>query len=809
MKTLSAKDVYSVCQLSDLPFNTTKALEPLSEIVGQARAQEAIGFAMAMPDSGYNIYAVGRNGLGKRTMMLRYLNHKIGNTATINDWCYVANFEEPRSPKVLRLPVGMGLTLKRDMEKLMARLVKAIPLTFDNDSFFERSEKLKNDCAVLQEEALEKFAKQAKRKKILLSITTPGGYRLTALNGDEAHTVDTFAALPKEQQDEFEAVIGKLELKLRSTIRKMAAWEQEFADKQQALHEEVVLGASEYHINNLIEKYQDHAAVVEYLQAVQKDILENYDIFLEDTEDQSALAYATLDKKVPRRYQVNAMVHHAKERQPIVVEENPTYHNLFGYVENVTYKGTVFTDYSLIRPGCFHRANGGYLLMDAVKVLEQPFVWDGLKRALRARALVINSLEREVTLSGTISLEPEPIPLDVKIILFGDRETYLLLQHYDPEFIELFKVAADFENEMPRNKSSQLQYAKLISSLVHEKGLLHCDKKAVGRIIEYSSRLAEDQNKLSLHASDIANLLRESNFWAKQLGSTMIRYGHIERALQSDEHRNNRLKDQMFDTIRNGTTLLTNHGEVVGQINALSVLSTGGVEFGMPNRVTANCYFGEGQIVDIEHDAKLGGNIHTKGVMILSSFLSTLFAKEKAMPLSASIAFEQSYGEVDGDSASLAELCALISSLGETPIRQNFAMTGSVNQFGEVQPVGGVNEKIEGFFDACEILGFSGDQAVIMPASNVQNLMLNQKVRQAIEAGKFAVHAVKHVDEALSLLTGNHPGKKNKAGNYSEQSLFGRILGSFEALREADAESEIAALDTANSKPADTHSRKT
>mgnify|MGYP000087674102 CR=1 FL=1 len=793
MKTLNLEEVYSACKLSDLPFNTTKALEPLDEIVGQARAQEAIGFAMAMPDSGYNIYAVGRNGLGKRTMMLRYLDHKIEGHGQTCDWCYVANFEEPRSPKVLKLPVGMGANLKRDMEKLMTRLVKAIPQTFENDSYFERSEKLKNDCAIMQEEALAKISKQAKRKKILLSITTPGGYRLTALNGDEAHTVETFSALPQEQQDVFEEVIGKLELKLRSTIRKLAAWEQEFADKQEALNEEIVLGVSEHHINNLIEKYQAQTPVKEYLEAVQKDILENLDIFLEDTEDQSALAYATLDKKMPRRYQVNAMVQHKNARQPVVVEENPTYHNLFGYVENVTYKGTVFTDYSLIRPGCFHRANGGYLLMDAVKVLEQPFVWDGLKRALRARELVINSLEREVTLSGTISLEPEPIPLDVKIILFGDRETYLLLQHYDPEFIELFKVAADFENEMPRSKASQLQYSKFISSLVHEKGLLHCDKKAVGRIIEYSARLAENQNKLSLHASDIANLLRESNFWAKEQGSTMIRHAHVERALESDEHRNSRLKDQMFESIQNGTTLLTTTGAVVGQINALSVLSTGGCEFGMPNRVTANCYFGGGDIVDIEHNAKLGGNIHTKGVMILSSFLSTLFAKEKAMPLSASIAFEQSYGEVDGDSASLAELCALISSLGDKPIKQNFAMTGSVNQFGEVQPVGGVNEKIEGFFDACEILGLNGEQAVIMPKTNVHNLMLNKKICAAIARGKFAVYAISHVDEALTLLTGEHPGKKNKKGDYSEKTLFGSILKSFDALREEDGNSSDSA----------------
>ncbi|KZZ53320.1 ATP-dependent protease, partial [Oleiphilus sp. HI0118] len=640
----------------------TKSLEPLEEIVGQERAQEAVRFAMAMPGSGYNIYAIGRTGLGKRTMMLRYLKRQITPKHDVSDWCYVVNFEEPRNPTMLQLPVGQGIQLKRDMEALMTRLTKAIPQAFDNESYYERADKLKTEYAEIQEEALEKLAKQARRKSVQLSITTPGGYRLTALNGEEPHTAETFDSLSQDEQDKFDEIINKLEVKLRNTIRKMAAWEQEFVDKQEQLNEEMIIGVSKHHVDNLLEKYKKLPNVVSYLQALQKDMVENLDIFLEERDEQSALADATLDKKLPRRYQVNVLVHHKNNRPPVVVEENPNYHNLFGYVESVTYKGSVFTDFSLIRPGSMHRANGGYLLIDATKVLEQPFVWDGLKRALRARALQINSLEKEVTLSGTISLEPEAIPLDVKVILLGDRETYLLLQHYDPEFEELFKVTADFENEMARTAVSEQHYSQFISSLVHDKGFLHLDRKAIARVIEYSSRQAEDQSKLSLHASDIANLLRESNYWAKEQGSNMIRNAHVERALESNLMRNSRIKDQMFHTLSNGSTLLSVSGSVVGQINALSVLSVGGTEFGMPNRVTANCYFGDGDIVDIEHNARLGGNIHTKGVMILSSYLSTLFAKYKPMPLSASIAFEQSYGEVDGDSASLGELCALVSS---------------------------------------------------------------------------------------------------------------------------------------------------
>lgn len=785
MKPLSVKDLYAKCESKYLNFTSTKSLEPINEFVGQSRAQEAVKFAMAMPDSGYNVYAVGRNGLGKRTMILRYLDQHRRQKPSLHDWCYVADFEQPRAPKVLKLPVGMGHNLKSDIEKLMLRLVKGIPQAFENDQYYQRSEALKNEYADKQDSALEKVAKQASRKKIKLSLSTPGGYRLTAMNGEEVHTVESFDALSEDQKNQFEEAINKLELKLRSVIRKIAVWEQEFLDKQQSLNEEVVLGVTQHLIESLAQKYHQHESVIQYLGDLQKDIVTNIDSFLEDSDEQGALSNATLEKKLPRRYQVNVLVHHQNELAPIVVEDNPNYHTLFGYVEHVTYKGTVFTDYSLIRSGCLHRANGGFLLLDAVKVLEQPFVWDGIKRALRSKELQINSLEREVTLSGTISLEPEPIPLDVKIILFGDRSTYMLLQNYDPEFEELFKVTADFENEMPRTHDSQMQYAKFISSLVHEKGFLHCDKKAVSRIIEYSSRQAEHQKKLSLQASEISNLLRESNFWARELSSTMIRQAHVERALESHDHRNGRLKDQVFDTIRDGSTLLTVSGKVIGQINALSVYYAAGAEFGMPNRVTANCYFGDGDIIDIEHHSKLGGNIHTKGVLILSSYLSSLFAKEQMMPLSASIAFEQSYGEVDGDSASLAEFCALISSLAEVPILQNYAVTGSVNQFGEVQAVGGLNEKIEGFFDACELIGLDGEQGVLLPKSNVVNLMLHDRVLKAVSKGLFNIYPVEHVSEALELLTGRSSGldTKDRVHSKKKDSIFAEIQTKLSVLR--------------------------
>lgn len=785
MKSLSLNQLYKACVLKDLPFKTTRQLEPLAEIVGQNRAQAAVRFALAMPHGGYNVYAVGRNGLGKRTMMLRYLEHHVDTENQSHDWCYVANFEEPRIPRVLRLPAGKGNELKQDMEKLMGRLMKMIPQTFDSDSFLERAEQLKNDYVKKQEDELEKVAAQAKRKKVSLNITTPGGYRLVAMNGEEPHTAESFQALTEAQRDKFESDINKLEKKLRQALRKLADWEQEYAESQQALNEETLEGISGHQIDELIEKYGDLPDVVAYFEEVRKDLSESLEIFLEDNEEQAAIAYASLDKKMPRRYLVNVLVHQKTDEVPVVVEDNPTYHNLFGYVESVTFKGSVFTDFSLIRPGSIHRANGGYLLMDAIKVLEQPFVWDGLKRALRSKSIQINSLERELTLSGTISLEPEAIPLDVKIVLFGDRETWMLLQEYDPEFAELFRVTADFENEMMRTDESQLLYAKFIASLVDEKKLLHCSNKAVARVIEHSSRMAEHQDRLSLHAADIANLLRESDYWARQAGAKLIQNSHVDQALESARYRSSRIRDQFYDSIRDGTTLVSTTGTCVGQVNALSVLSTGGFEFGLSNRITATCYYGDGGVMDIERDVKLGGNIHSKGVMILSSWLSAHFAVTDPMHLSASLTFEQNYGEVDGDSASLAELCALVSALSGLPVRQDLAITGSVNQFGEVQPIGGVNEKVEGFFSTCRLTGeLTGTQGVIVPSTNVQNLMLEQEVVQAVREGQFAVHSVSRAEEAITLLLGKPAGKADDKGRYPKQSVFGIIQQRLEKMRE-------------------------
>ncbi|KXF82258.1 Lon protease family protein [Enterovibrio coralii] len=786
---LSSDKLYRSSKLSKLDVTSTKHLEPLDEIVGQDRARQAVEFAMSIKEKGYNIYAVGQNGLGKRTMVMRYLNRHWQYTHPVFDWCYVANFQDSRSPTVLQLPAGRGLKLKKDIEKLMGRMGNSLPMAFDNEMYYSRADVLKNRLSQQQEGALADLSQDANAQSVSLSITATGDYQFIALNGEEPHTEETFAELSEQEQERFDTAIRELEIQLRGLVRKLTEWEEHYAEKQQKLDEEIATEVVSHLITPLIEAYSDLPQVKKYLKEMQGDIVENIDIFLQESEEQAALAYAALDKKLPRRYQVNVLVSQEDDVPPVVVEDSPTYHSIFGYVENATYKGTVFTDFSLIRPGSIHRANGGVLLIDAVKVLERPYVWDGLKRALSSRKANLSSLEREVTLSGTISLEPEPIPLDLKIILFGDYQTYTLLQHYDPEFSELFRVTADFEDEMPRNDDSELKYAKFISSICHDNGLLHCDQGAIGRIIEHSSRQSGDQDKLSLHSADIANLLRESNYQAKSSGANVMRASHVEKALASRDMRVSRLRDHVMEGFNNGTTLIDTKGKAVGQVNALSVLATSDFSFGAPNRITATTSFGEGAVLDIERSVKLGGNIHSKGVMILTAYLSSLLGKTAKIPLTTRLTFEQSYGGVDGDSASMAEFCAVISAISGVPLRQDLAITGSMNQFGQSQPIGGVNEKIEGFFDVCTLKGPKSSQGVIIPTSNVHNLMLRKDIIHAVEKGKFHIYAIDHVSEAIELFTGISTGKPDSKGKFKADTVLHKAAKNLEALRKSASKS--------------------
>ncbi|MGB0893756.1 MAG: Lon protease family protein [Parashewanella sp.] len=782
-KRLTASQVYQSSKLTLLSRNckTTEHIEPIIEIVGQARAQQAVEFAMGMKEKGYNIYAIGQNGLGKRTMMLRYFN-RLQGSSPLFDWCYVSNFDNPRTPTILKLPQGQGKSFKEDIEAVTLKLVKALPLSFENELYYKQAEHLKKQLAEKQEDALDVLTKESRDQGIDLVVTSQGDYQLIAMDGDKPHNEESYDKLSDSAKKEIEGIIRALEIKLRKIVRDFTKWEQDFIEKQQSNDEQVAEGVISQFIKPLKRKYKKVEAASKHLDLLQKDMITNLDIFLEQSEEQVALAYSTLDKKMPRRYQVNLLVNQQAEHFPIVVEDNPSYHSLFGYIENATFKGTVFTDFTLIRSGSLHKANGGVLMMDALKVLERPYVWDGLKRALRSRQLDLSSLEREVSLSGAISLSPEPIPLDLKVIMFGDHHTYQLLQQYDPDFCELFKVTADFESDMPRTSDTEQQYARFISSIVHDNNMLHCDRSAIARIVEYSSRQAEDQGKLSLNSANIANLLRESNYCAQVAKSDLIQLQHVEQALDSQLHRQGKMQDAMMESFSQGRTILETTGEQVGQINALVVVSTGEHHFGLPSRITANTAFGDGEVLDVEHKVKLGGQIHSKGVLILTSYLAAQLGKSAEIPLTTYLTFEQSYSNVDGDSASMAECCAVLSAISDTPLKQNIAITGSMDQFGNSQPIGGVNEKIEGFFDVCKLKGRSPDQGVIIPQANVANLMLRSDIVAAIKAKEFNIWSIEHVSQAVKLLSGLKLGTQTKEG-FSKGSLFDKAQTKLTQLR--------------------------
>ncbi|MBV7316501.1 Lon protease family protein [Shewanella sp. NIFS-20-20] len=756
--SLDSKQVYRQTRLAQPTEDILSSHDfaPIDEILGQQRARQALEFAMSIKDKGYNIYAIGENGLGKRTMILRYLNSHNSVVNPLYDWCYIKNFDEERCPSVLKLPQGSAKQFKKAIESLLNKLVKALPLAFDNDMYHSRADQLKNQLSLQQETLMQELSDAASQRHIALTISTLGDYQLTAMqNEEEAHTEESYDALSESDQVRFEQDIQFLEKKLRRVIRTLTEWEDEFSDKQKEHDDQVAKGVLSHYLRPLKKRYRDQEAVHQFITALGKDILENLDLFLDASEEEASLAIASLEKKLPRRYQVNVLVSsHADQTLPVIVEDNPSYHSLFGYIENASFKGTVFTDFSLIRPGSLHKANGGVLLMDAAKVLERPYVWDGLKRALRSKQLDLSSLEREVSLSGAISLAPEPIPLEVKIILFGDRQTYQLLQHYDPDFSELFRVTADFEHSMERTENSESQYAKFIASIVQENQMLPCSLNAMERVVEFSSRRAGHQDKISLYSVEAANLLREANYFAQSAAAEMIESEHIAQAISARDHRVSRMQSHIMESFKDGTTLIQVSGTKVGQVNALSVLSSGDHEFGVPNRITATTACGKGEILDIENKVKLSGSIHSKGVYILSAYLNTMLAKEQRLPINCHMTFEQSYGGIDGDSASMAECCAILSAISERPIFQHLAITGSMDQFGESQPIGGVNEKIEGFFDVCQLKGRNEQQGVIIPHTNIANLMLRQDIVDEIAAGRFHIWSVSNVMEAMSLLSG-------------------------------------------------------
>ncbi len=782
IKKLQPDLLYQHCDPEMFDFDTTASLQDLKEVIGQPRAVEAVRFGIGIQHKGYNLFALGPTGTGKHALVQRYASEQAKAGPLPPDWCYVNNFQKPHQPRTLSMPPGRGVTLEQDMDQLIEDLYASIPTVFESDEYRTRSQAIEEELDEKKEQALKEIQADAEAKHIAL-IRTPTGFTLAPVRKEEVLSHEDFEKLSGEERKRIEKDTEELQERLRNMLHEAPKWEKQVREAMTALNREMAAGAISHLIDTLQEAYRDLPAVINYLDEVEKDIIENFRHFLRHEAEKHGFQVPGIElpqrdegMQVGTRYRVNAFItHDDQDGAPVIYEDHPSYNNLIGRVEHQAELGALITDFTMIHAGALHRANGGYLILDALKVLMQPFAWDGLKRALQSGEMRIESLAQLMSLVSTVSLEPEPIPLNVKVILLGEPHIYYLLSLYDPEFKELFKVAVDFDYRMDRNPETQRLYARMIGTLVREENLQHLDRSAVARVIEYSARLLEDGEKLLTHNRSLADILREAGYWATQHEHATVTAGDVQQAIDARIYRVDRIREHMQEEIRRGTLLIDTSGEKTGQVNGLSVLGLGNFMFGRPSRITARVRMGDTNVVDIEREVELGGPIHSKGVFILSAFLGARYSLDHPLALSASLVFEQSYGEVEGDSASSAELYVLLSALADAPIRQSLAVTGSVNQLGEIQPIGGVNEKIEGFFDICKARGLTGDQGVIIPATNVKHLMLNAEVREAVAAGKFAIHAIDTVDDGIEVLTAIPAGQRDGQGQFPEGSINRRV----------------------------------
>ena len=769
IQPLSPDRLYRPCDVERFTFTTTAELEDLTEGIGQMRAIDAAHFGIGMRHAGYNLYVMGPPGSGKRFLIRQVLDRHVGTEAKPADWCYVHNFAQPHKPRAIQLPTGMGSRLHADMQQLLAELQATIPAVFEGEEYRRRLSQIDEEYGERQTQAFVAVGDEANKQGVTL-LRTPNGFSFAPAKGDEVMSPDDYDKLPPEEKTRIEQAIASLQESLEKIIRQVHQWRRERIERVRKLNEEVVLFAVGHLIDDLRRDYADFPVVCSYLNEVQQNVIESIDEFRHPKEALTGLAALTREPPDFNRFRVNLLVgRDGTEGAPVVYEDHPTYTNLIGRVEHAAQLGALVTNFLLIKPGALHQANGGYLLLDAFKLLTQPFSWEGLKRALSTHEIRIESLGQMYSLVSTVSLEPEPIPLDAKVILLGNRMLYYLLAQYDPEFSELFKVAADFEDEVERSADNDLLYARLVGTLVRREKLRPFDRGAVARVIEHSARRAEDAEKLSTHMDSLADLVRQADYWAGQDKREMVERADVEHAIEAQIKRADRLRERSHEAILRGILHIDTEGEQVGQVNGLSVFQLGDFSFAQPSRITANTRLGEGELVDIQREVKLGGAIHSKGVLILASFLASRYAAEQPLSLAASLVFEQTYGQVEGDSASVAELCALLSSLANVPIRQSLAVTGSVDQFGRVQAIGAVNEKIEGYFDICSQRGLTGQQGVLIPASNVAHLMLRRDVVEAATAGRFHIYAVETVDDALELLTGIPVGTPETEGSLNQR----------------------------------------
>jgi len=763
---LESTRLHTPCTLDDLPFASTLDLPDLDESFGQVRAVEALRFALGIRRKGFNPFVLGEPGSGRHALVHRLVDEVRRQSGPPADCCYVNNFATATAPRLLQLPAGRGARLRDDMQRFVGELGPAIAAAFESAEYRARVGTLQEGFKDRQEGALRILGNASLERGVALVRSESGFAFMPAKAGSEDETLSEaeFEQLPEARQKELESVIEEFQAPLIKLLAQFPRWRRELQDALKDASRDAMRGAVGHLLEEIKPTYADLPAVLEFLAAVEHDVVETGDTLRASQKSEPEMETLLFSGSISiQRYLVNLLVDNAGgDGQPVVCESHPTFQNLVGRVENIAHMGTLVSNFTLIRAGALHRANGGYLILDAIKLLSQPYAWEGLKRALRAGEVRIESLGEIYGLASTVQLEPEPVPLQIKVILIGEPSIYYLLAEMDPEFVELFKVAADFEDEVPRTPQSVAQFARLIATLARRDGVKPLAREAVARVVEHAARLTRDAERLSVLTRPLADLLREADYLAGD--AALLGREHIEQALAAQIRRADRLREHYYDAIRRGTLLIATSGARIGVVNGLAAVSLGEFVFAHPVRITAAVRIGDGEMIDIEREVEMGGPIHSKGVLILAGFFAARFGRGLPLSFTASIVFEQTYGEVEGDSASLAELCALLSAIGAMPLRQNWAITGSVNQYGIVQPIGAVNEKIEGFFDICAAEGLTGEQGVIIPAANVKELMLKREVVEAVAAGRFQVACVAHADEAIELLTGLPSGDSDEQG---------------------------------------------
>ncbi|WP_137387819.1 Lon protease family protein [Rhodoligotrophos defluvii] len=787
------------CDPENFGFRTTEDVESVEDLIGQDRAVDAIRFGINMNKPGFNLFLLGTHGSGRHTAIRRMLQKKAKDEAVPDDWVYVANFDVPTKPQAMRLPPGTGIRFRDAMNSLIDDLRTDIPALFEQEEYRNRRRAVDERFEERQGQAFEQLRQKAAAENIAI-VRTPMGFALAPVREGQVLKPDEFNALPEDERKRIEETIQRLQKEMETVLQEVPLVEKERRDAVRALNAEFTERAVGASITQVAEQFRGNEAIEEHLRKVREDLIKNANLFIEavqeDAKQELALFRAPTRGEDPRfrRYMVNVIVGHEGKTDPelkprgapVIFEDNPTLYNLVGRIEHTAQFGALTTDFTLIRAGALHRANGGYLVLDAMKVLMYPMSWEALKRSLRSRQVTIISPGEQLGIISTVSLEPDPIPLDVKVVLIGDRLLYYILASADPEFGDLFKVEADFNEEIPRTPENMELYVRLIATIARYRGLRPLTRDAVARVIEEAVRMADDSRKVTVQTGPLADLIMEADYWAGEAGRREITARDVSRAVDAKIRRADRVRELSQESITRDIVLIDTDGAVVGQVNGLAVTSYGQFRFGRPSRITARVRLGGGKVVDIERESELGGKLHSKGVLILSGYLSSHYALDAPPSLSATLVFEQSYGGVEGDSASSAELYALLSALSEVPIGQNFAVTGSVNQMGQVQAIGGVNEKIEGFFDICKARGLTGRQGVLIPQSNVQHLMLREDVVEAVAAGQFHVYPIETIDQGIEVLTGRAAGERGPDGRFPPDTVNALVeakLESYAALR--------------------------